>query len=267
MATFIGLSNWDEIGKPHSSRAISAKHIHQEVLKRTGKEHPRVLYIPTAKEDREDYIDFFRKYYLGLGSSEVDVLRLLKDPPSKKEITDKIFSADAIYVNGGNTHRMLSTWKRLGVYTLLQQAHRQGIVMAGHSAGTVCWFKYVCSDSFYKKQPFKLTGMGVINAVVCPHYDSETVRQPALKKIMKRTPHLVAIALDDDAVIEIVNDTYRILTTVPTAKARRMFWKDGEYVIEEIQQTTAFKDLKALLIKPNKLSSGKKSVRSKTKKS
>lgn len=250
MATLVLLSNWDEIGKPHGSRAISAKHIHQEVLKRTGKEHPKVLYIPTAKDDREDYITFFRKYYLGLGSSEVEVLRLLKDPPSKKEIAAKIFSADAIYVNGGNTHRMIATWKRLGVDTLLKQAYRQGIVMAGHSAGTVYWFKYVCSDSFYKKQPFKLTGMGVINAVICPHYDSETVRQPALKKIMKRTPRLVAIALDDDAVLEIVDDTYRILTTVPAAKARRMFWKDGEYVIEEIPQAKTFKSLKDLLTKP-----------------
>ena len=94
------------------------------------------------------------------------------------------------------------------------------------------------------------TGMGVINAVICPHYDSETVRQPALKKIMKRTPRLVAIALDDDAVLEIVDDTYRILTTVSTAKARRMFWKDGKYVIEEIQHRKNFRDLKGLLAKP-----------------
>jgi hypothetical protein len=68
--------------------------------------------------------------------------------------------------------------------------------------------------------------------------------------MLKRTPGLVAIALDDNAVLEIVDDTYRILTTVPAAKARRMFWKDGKYVIEEIQQTKAFRDLKPLLAKP-----------------
>lgn len=251
MAAFIGLSDFDEIGRPRNSTPVSTKSTHQEILSRTGKKQPKVLYIPTAKDDREDYIAFFRNYYLGLGCSEVDVLRLLKNPPPKKEIASKIFSADAIYVNGGNTHRMLTTWKRLGVDELLKQAHRQGVVMSGHSAGTVCWFAYACSDSFYKKRPFKLTGMGVINAVLCPHYDSETVRQPALKKIMKRTPRLVAIALDDDAAIEIIDDGYRILTSTPTAKARRIFWKGGRYIIEEIPAAKEFGSLKTLLTKPS----------------
>ena len=262
MATFIGLSNWDEIGKPHGSRAISAKHIHREVLKRTGKEHPKVLYIPTAKEDREDYIDFFQKYYLNLGCSEVDVLCLRKNPPSKKEIADKIFSADAIYVNGGNTLRMMKTWTRLGVDTMLKQAHKKGIVMSGHSAGTVCWFTYdFCWMPEVTKRPFRLTGLGAVGAMGCVHYDSRPGQaHKDLKMMLKRTPRLVAIALDDDAVLEVVNDTYRILTTVSTAKARRTFWRDGEYVIEEIQQTKSFKDLKTLLTKPNKSSPGRRSV-------
>lgn len=250
MPTFIGLSDWDEIGAPRGSTPISAKNIHQEVLKRTGKKHPKALYIPTARLDSEKYIDFFKKYYLELGCSEVDVLRLLKNPPSRQEIADKIFSADVIYVNGGNTFRMLRTWERLGVDRLLEQAHRRGIVMSGHSAGTVCWFAYACSDSFYKKQPFKLSGMGVFNAVLCPHYDSETVRQPALRKIMKRTPRLIAIALNDAAAIEIIDGKYRILAAAPAAKARRTFWKDGRYVIENIPIAKEFKDLNSLLAKP-----------------
>jgi peptidase E len=250
MATFIGLSDFDEIGMPHNSPTVSTKTTHQEILRRTGKKHPRVLYIPTARLDSERYIDFFRSYYLELGCSEVDTLCLLKNPPSKQEIADKIFSADAIYVNGGNTFRMLRTWERLGVDTLLQRAHKQGTVIVGHSAGTVCWFAYACSDSFYKKHPFKLAGMGVFNAVLCPHYDSETVRQPALKKIMKRTPRLVAVALDDAAAIEIIDDSYRILTATPTAKARRMYWKRDQYVVEEIPSSNEFRDLKELLTKP-----------------
>lgn len=252
MPTFIGLSDWDEIGEPRGSTPISAKNIHQEVLRRTGKEHPSVLYIPTAKEDREDYITFFRKYYLELGCSEVDVLRLRKNPPSKREISDKIFSADAIYVNGGNTLRMMRTWMRLGIDKMLKQAHRQGIVMAGHSAGTVCWFTYdFCWMPEFTKRPFRLTGLGAVEAMGCVHYDSRPRQaHKDLKMMVKRTPRLVAIALDDDAVLEIVDDTYRILTTVPTAKARRMYWKKGEYIVEEIPATHDFKSLKALLTKP-----------------
>lgn len=246
--TQVLLSNFTEMGEKFSD--VSTKKVHREILKRTGKKHPKVLYIPTAKEDSEDYIGFFRDYYGKLGCRKVDVLRLLKNPPPKKEIASKIAAADAIYVNGGNTHRMFQTWKRLGVDAMLKRAHRNGTVMAGHSAGTVYWFSYVCSDSFYKERPFRLTGLGVIDAVVCPHYDGEPVRQPVLKKIMKRTPRLVAIALDDAAAIEIVDDTYRILASTPTAKARRMYWRKEEYVVEEIPQSKSFRSLPELLSKP-----------------
>lgn len=250
MATFVGLSDFGEIGTPRSSSGISTKSTHREILRRTGKEHPKVLYIPTARIDSEEYISFFRDYYMDLDCSKVDVLRLIKNPPPRKEIARKISSADAIYVNGGNTFRLLRVWGRLGVDKMLLRAYRQGTVMAGHSAGTVCWFAYGCSDSFYKKQPFKLTGIGIFKAVMCPHYDSETVRQPALKKIMKRTPGLVAITLDDAAAIEIISDEYRILKADPSAEARRAFWKNGRYVMEEIPATESFKSLKTLFSKP-----------------
>lgn len=250
MTTLIGLSEFHEIDALGMRPTVSTKAIHQEIVARTGKKHPKVLYLPTAKNDREDYIDFFRQYYLDLGCSEVDALLLLKNPPSGKEISDKIFSADIIYVNGGNSHRMLATWKRLGVDKLLQQAHEQGIIMSGHSAGLVCWFSYACSNSFYTNKPFRLTGMGVYSAVVCPHYDSEPFRRPALKKIMKRTPGLVAIAFDDGTAIEIVDDTYRLLKIIDPAKARRTFWKEGKYIIEEIKSSEKFKSLRGLLEKP-----------------
>jgi hypothetical protein len=67
---------------------------------------------------------------------------------------------------------------------------------------------------------------------------------------MKRTPKLVAIALDECAAIEIIDDTYRILAATPTSKARRTFWEDGQYIIEEIRPTRDFQDLKTLLTRP-----------------
>ena len=253
MATLIALGGAElgEISPQGKLSAVSSDPIHREILAKTKKKHPKILYIPTAVDDSGDEIAVFRQYYLGLGASEVEVLRLLgKENPSQASIRRKILEADAVYVNGGNTFHMLQVWKRYGVDTLLKKAYQQGIVMSGYSAGSICWFSYGCSDSFYKHRPFRLKAMNWHPALICPHYDSQAFRRPALKKIIKRTPGLVGIGLDEDAAIEIVDPRYRILTSAPEAKVRRTYWKQGKYFIEELENSKEFKDLNTLLTKP-----------------
>lgn len=232
------------------NKQVIVRAFHEEIIRRTGKKHPNILYIPAAKDDREDFIAGFEKFYTNLGAGKIDVLRLINHKPSPKEIADKIAVADAVYVNGGNSHRMLRLWKLRGVDRLLKQAWQQGTVMAGHSAGSLCWFKYACSDAFYKKKPFRATAMGWIPAVLCPHFDSEPIRQTVLQKIMKRTPGLVAIGVDEHAAIEIIDDKYRILSATPTSKARKLYWEKGEYISEDLELTETFKALPQLLRKP-----------------
>lgn len=253
MATIIAIGGEGPVKDGVIKTKVVAEYAHQEIIARTGKKHPKVLYIPTAKNDDESFIASFCDYYTRLGCGQVEVLRLLNERPSTADIKAKIFGADAIYVNGGNTHRALRTWERYGIDSLLKQAHQQGIVLSGHSAGASCWFAYICSDSFYKSKPFRLTGLGMINALVCPHYDTEPVRQAALKKIMKRTPQLVAITLDEYAAIEVVDNTYRIMAGDTGATACRAFWRSGEYILEEISITSEFRDLTVLLDKATDL--------------
>jgi dipeptidase E len=252
MATIIAIGGAEvgELRADGSLAPVSVDNVHREILARTGKKHPKVLYIPTAKDDSEGFIAGFTQYYLSLGCSEVEVLRLIREKPSQAEMQAKIFSADIIYVNGGNTHRLLRLWKKRGVDTLIKQAYHRGIVMSGHSAGAVCWFEQGNSDPFGKHRPFRLKGLGLIPAVLCPHYDTEPFRQPAMKKMMKHTPHLMGIDLDETASIEIVDGKYRVIISTPTAKARRTYWKDGQFIIEDLTATKEFQDLRKLLTKP-----------------
>lgn len=248
MATIIAMGGGVFMGKDESQFPSEVRPVHEEIIRRIGKRHPRVLYIPTAANDSEKKIAGFNRYYSGLGCS-VDTLRLLRKRPDQAEIRSKINAADAVFVTGGNTHRTIATWKRCGVDALLRQAYKQGTIMSGYSAGAICWFQYGNSDSFSKEKIFRVTGMGIIKALMCPHYDSEPHRQPALKKMMKRTPGMVAIALDEYAAIEIIDGKYRILTSKPDAKARRVYWRRGEYMVEAIKTDGRFQSLGSLLSK------------------
>jgi dipeptidase E len=252
VSTIIAIGG-DEIGvlnRDGSPKPVLTDSIHREILKRTKKKSPKVLFIPTAKDDSEEYIEAFTQYYKSLGAGKIEVLKLLYAKPSKKDIKEMILSADVIYVNGGDTFRMIKTWKRTGVGKILKKAFDQDVVLAGHSAGAICWFSYGDSDAFGKKDDFRVTALGFVDAVFCPHYDTEVFRQSGLKKVMKETPHLVSLALDECAAIEIVDNRYRILTTDHPSKARRTYWLDGQYCVEEIKPAKEFNSLDTLLMKP-----------------
>lgn len=161
-------------------------------------------------------------------------------------------SHDAIYVGGGNTLRMMNVWKKLGVDKVLKQALDNNIILAGLSAGSICWFSYGNSDSRKftsgSDKLIKVTGLGYIDALHCPHYDAESFRHEDLRRMMKTTQK-VAIALDNCAALEVVDGTYRIIASKPDAKARKTYWRRGEYVVEEIKAEVTYRDLSELLQK------------------
>ncbi len=75
------------------------------------------------------------------------MLNLLGVNPSRKELEEKILSSDLIYVSGGNTLKLMRRWRRLGVDKILELVHDKGIVLAGLSAGAICWFKKLAASA------------------------------------------------------------------------------------------------------------------------
>lgn len=175
----------------------NTKPINEEIIKLSKKKNPNLLFIPTASLDSQEYVKNIQEHFGNLNCA-VDVLYLVKEKPALKEIEKKIFNADIIYVGGGNTLRMMNLWRKLGVDKLLHQAYQSGKVMCGVSAGSICWFKFGNSDSRKFKNPqadyIKVLGLGFIDALHCPHYDSESDRQESLKNMMKKVSK-IAIAL------------------------------------------------------------------------
>jgi dipeptidase E len=225
------------------------------ILKATGKPKSRLLLIFTASEDGQHDLKLleegFRAHFEKLGA-RMDTLYLITQRPSQAEIEKKIASADAVYVSGGNTFGLMRAWKRYGVDKLLLAAWQRGTVMSGMSAGSICWFAYGNSDSFYArtKKLFRVTGMGWLPLLICPHYDTESNRQTPLKEMLKRTPGMAGVALDEHAALEVVDDAYRIHFFKLGAEARKCYWTGGKYVIEPLVASTAYKPLADLLNKP-----------------
>lgn len=238
-----------EIGRP--GYPIETTQIDKEIIKLTGKKNPKLLFIPTASSDSESYYETVKKYFGNKLGCKTDVLYLIKEKLSKKEIEEKILKSDIVYVGGGNTLKMIKIWRKNSVDKILKQAYEKGIVLSGLSAGSICWFKFGNSDSRRFTNPkassIKVSGLGLLNALHCPHYSKEK-RKDDLKKMMRRNSG-VAIAIDNYCAIEVINDKYRIINSKPSANAYKVYWRKNKYYEEVIKKEKEFKSVGDLLKK------------------
>lgn len=233
--------------------------IDKELVKLTSKEHPKALFIPTARNDDANYWNTFRNVYGKKLGCDTDVLYLINQNLKEHQIREKILSSDMIYVDGGNTLKMMRLWRRLGVDRMLENAHDQGIVLSGYGAGSICWFKYGYSNSlkYYNPDDWKyimVRGLGLINAINCTHYDDKRrdsagqTRSMSFRNMLRRRSYTeVCIAMDDNCAIEFVDDSYRVLTTKGGANVYRITKEKGELVTAIVERKTEYTPIEALL--------------------
>ncbi|GMV91341.1 MAG: hypothetical protein AMXMBFR82_11190 [Candidatus Hydrogenedentota bacterium] len=224
--------------------------VHKYIRELTGKRKPRALLIPTATYDNPEIYEKFRQTYGKALGCDAHVLYVLATTPSKRELRDAIEGADLIWVSGGNTLKMMRRWRRLGVDRLLKTAHRSGTVLAGSSAGALCWFDYGHSDSmsFYHPEAWnyiRVRGLGLIPATGCPHVLAED--RMAHFQAMMWDRKGVGIAIDNDCAVAFVGDKYRVLTARRDAKAYRLYHADGSLVTRAIPASKEFQPVNQIL--------------------
>ena len=232
------------------SPTVRTTAIDREIVRISRKKSPRLLFLPTASAGCDQYCAaIYRQFSKKLGC-KVDIMLLVNTDPEPARVRERILRADIIYVGEGNTLTMMKTWRRYGVDHALRAAMKRDIVLCGSSAGSIAWFSWGNSDSFKtQQQPRKLAkikGLGFIDALICPHYDVEKHRRPSLKAMMKKHKG-VAIALDEYCALVVQDDSYRVLAPIKGRKAYRVFWKNGEYVEDELVPSKQFQALGPML--------------------
>jgi dipeptidase E len=153
--------------------------LYHTLLRATQTPKPKVCLIPTASGDAQDYIDAF---YSQFQNYECEISHLSLFRGETEAIEKQILDQDLIYVTGGNTRNMLVLWKEWGVDRMLKKAYENGTVMAGGSAGSLCWFSAGVTDSI----PGRFSSMDCLAWLKesnCPHYDELTRRHYYLRAV------------------------------------------------------------------------------------
>ena len=152
-------------------RDINTKFV-QYVADLTKKEHPKICYLPTASGDNPDNIKYWENICNRLQLDTIILKVWVSSSEKNQSFEDILLNSDAIVVGGGNTLNMLGIWKAQGIDTILEKALKNGIILSGGSAGSICWFQNGISDS----RPVNLSivkGLGFLPFSNCPHYSQE----------------------------------------------------------------------------------------------
>jgi peptidase E len=200
------------------------------ILKQARSSNPSVCFIPTASGDSESYIAKFYAAYCKLKCRPRHLTFFQRTP----DLHELILGQDVVYVGGGNTKSMLAVWQEWGLPRILRQAWNAGVVLAGISAGAICWFESGVTDSWAGRlAPLKC--LGLLPGTCCPHYDGEKDRRPSLHKLLAVHALPPAIALDDGAAAHYVGrKLLRVVCSRPSALGYRVQLRHGGRVTEKV---------------------------------
>jgi dipeptidase E len=187
---------------------------------RRGSEWPRICLIPTATKDDPGVIADFERLFAP-PRAEPRVLRLFDR--EDEDLAAVVRDQDGVYVTGGNTANMLALWRLHGLDRVLREAWNAGVVMAGMSAGAICWFESCTTDSFGPTLRPLYGGLGILDGSLSPHYHGEVQRRPLYLQLVADGTLPAGFAVDDGAALVFRDrELVEVVTSSPDAGAWRV---------------------------------------------
>lgn len=198
----------------------------------TKKKKPKICFLPTATGDAMSYINYWYELCHNL-DIEPHVLKVwISSHHQKVSFEEILLEMDAIIVGGGNTLNMMAIFRAQEIDLALKKAYENGIILAGGSAGSLCWFNGGATDS----RPKELTiveGLNFLNFSHCPHYHSEESRKPLYHHNIQKGILTDGYACDDLSGIVFENDVHKHAVSLHPEHHSFYVYKKGDTVIEE----------------------------------
>jgi peptidase E len=173
---------------------------------------PRLCYLGTAGGDA---ITSTTAFYRAFAGSDVRATHLeLFTQPNVADVRGHLLQQDVIWVGGGSVANLLAVWRVHGLDEVLRECWESGVVLAGVSAGSICWYVGGPTDSYGDELRLSPPALGFLPYGNGVHYDSEEQRRPLLHGLVERgelpTSHAtddgVGLVYDGTELVEAVSD-------------------------------------------------------------
>jgi len=208
---------------------LSLTSLHTRALAR----EPRILFLPTASGDTAAQIAAFHARYADR-FCVAEHLSLFRLRELRRPLAEIVLSQDILYVGGGSMRNLLAIWRAHDLDRLLICAFRRGIVLAGISAGAMCWFDGGITRSSGPPEP--LSGLGLLSGSLTVHADGEPERLPVWLAAVRDGVLPGGWAVDDGVGLLFCGERLqRVVSSRPGASAQRVDQVAGELVRHRLQ--------------------------------
>ena len=164
------------------------------VLGLAGTHEPRILFLPTASGDESAQITAFRMRF-GDRTCAAEHLSLFRLSDWRRPVPEVVLEQDIVYVGGGSMRNLLAVWRAHGLDRTLVRAWERGVVLAGLSAGAMCWFEAGVTRSGGSPEP--IAGLSLLSGSLSVHADGEPERLPVWISAVRSGALPGGWALDD----------------------------------------------------------------------
>jgi len=143
---------------------------------------PRVCNVGTASgDDRGFQVDVSEAGRVaGFDLTHLSLFSM----PNLDDIEGHLMAQDVVWVNGGSVANLLAVWRVHGLDQILRRVWQAGVVLAGTSAGSLCWFEGGPTDSFGPELRAFTQGLGFLPYGNGVHYDGESRRRPMVHRLV-----------------------------------------------------------------------------------
>ena len=156
---------------------------------------PRVCHVGTAGGDqswfRADFDEAARD--AGFVASHLNLFTM----PNVEDLEAHLLTQDVVWVGGGSVANLLAVWRVHGLDRIMRTVWEAGVVLAGVSAGSICWHAGGTTDSFGPELRPVDDALALLPYANGVHYDSEAGRRPLMHALVGSGSLPTAYCTDD----------------------------------------------------------------------
>jgi dipeptidase E len=194
---------------------------------------PRILFLPTASGDESAQITAFHARF-GDRVCEARHLSLFRLRDERRSLREVVLEADIVYAGGGSMRNLLAIWRAHELHETLIRAWERGVILAGLSAGAMCWFQAGVTRSSGPPEP--IAGLSLLAGSLTVHADGEPERLPVWLAHVRDGSLPGGWALDDGVGLLFRGVSLeRAVSSRPGAGAQRVDSIAGELVRKRIE--------------------------------
>jgi cyanophycinase len=187
----------------------------ERFLELAGGNKARIAVIPTASQEPQRSGEGYVKLFCDMGAAKAEWIRIEERGDALGGTAVKLIeNATGIFITGGDQARLVELLAGTHVMEAIRNAHAQGVVVAGTSAGASIVGAHMMvpgngttGDTAARKGMVDMVaGFGLLQDVIVDQHFSERGRIGRLLTIFAANPGMLAVGLDEDTAVIIDGD-------------------------------------------------------------